>query len=169
MEQWKPINGFDSLYEISNFGRVRSRKHFNSVLSGGVGGRNVKYKIVSLSREGKKFSYYVHRLVAFHFIRPPVDGEEINHVDFNPLNNHVSNLEWVTSKQNSIHSRGNMSKAKQGEKHPKSKMTDKQAIQIKRLRKQGKSYKEIAAAYNITTGDVANITTRYYKHVNHLV
>lgn len=173
MEAWKDIYGFEGLYQISNHGRVKSLKRKgvlkDRILKGKLGGTTVKYYAVVLRRNKKSSFFYIHRLVAFHFIKPSLLWEEINHKDYDPLNNHVDNLEWVTSSENSLHSRHNMSKARQGEKHPRAKVTDQQAIEIKRLRKQGLRYKAIAERFNITKQDVANIITRYYSHVNHLI
>lgn len=166
METWKDITGFNGVYQVGDHGHIKKGYR---VIMGAITKTKPKYRRVILTKNGKRYSYLVHRLVASHFIRPPVNGEEVNHIDFDGLNNHVSNLEWTTSKGNSIHSRENYRKSKQGEKNPNSKISDEQAIKIKRLRKKGKTYKEIAAKFNLTVNDVGNITTRYYKHVDHLV
>ena len=161
-ERWKKIKGYENLFWISSYGRVldvKSKKIKTTHLS------SQYYKIVSL--KGKPFS--VHRLVLMHFDRMPAPGEECNHIDFNPSNNRIDNLEWVTSSQNSLHSREHMSKSKQGEKHPLSKVTDQQAIEIKRLRKQKVRHKKIAEMFGITIQDSLNIATRYYSHIDHLV
>lgn len=179
-ELWKNITGYNGKYQISNYGRVKKSKRNrigrNShqilperILKGGIVGRNVKYRSISLTINKKHKLYFIHRLVLIHFNRMPKEDEECNHIDKNPLNNHVDNLEWVTSKQNSLHSRGNMSKAKQGEKHYGSKLSDEDALQVKKLRKQRVSHKEIAKKFNITIQDSINIATRYYSHLNHLI
>lgn len=112
-EIWVPLN-FNQDYEISNTGKVRSLDRWKPLLSRwGMmtmrfhKGKELKpslagsgYLNVMLKMRGKK--YYVHRLVAEHFI----DGDsslEVNHKDGNKLNNCVENLEWVTRKQNSLH------------------------------------------------------------------
>lgn len=168
MEKWLHINGFVGLYQISNTGKVKNTKT-GKILGEDPQGTTAKYNSVGLRKNGESFSFYVHRLVASHFIRPPMEGEEVNHIDYNTFNNHVDNLEWVTSKQNSIHSRDNMSKAKRGEKHPRAKVTDQQAIEIKKLRRGGMKYREIASIYGLTINDIGNITTRYYCHLNKLI
>jgi len=183
-EIWKDIKGYEGSYQISNLGRVKGlerishvgngigsdRKIPTRIMEGHLTGRNVFYKQVMLSdNDRKQQGFYIHRLVLIHFNRMPNKGEESNHIDFNPLNNRIDNLEWVTSSQNSLHSREHMSKAKRGEKHPAAKVTDLQAIEIKRLRKQKVRHRKIAEMFNITVQDSLNIATRYYSHIDHLV
>lgn len=61
------------------------------------------YKQVRLRKDGKTYTYSVHRLVAFTFISNPVNKPCINHIDSNRSNNHVDNLEWVTHAENTAH------------------------------------------------------------------
>ena len=71
------------------------------------GRRNVRYRIVTVNvtEDGKRKQkrYYVHRLVGEAFIPNPENKPQINHIDGNGENNHVSNLEWVTAKENTAH------------------------------------------------------------------
>lgn len=189
-EIWKDIKkpiDYTGLYQISNFGRVKSLSKicyiYNymakrkikiirkcKILKGGLNGTMVKYKYVGFKKEKNYKRYSVARLVAFAFIgNPPTKKHEINHIDFNSLNNHVNNLEWTTSSENSLHSSKNMSLSKRGEKHPGSLFTDKEALKIKRLRKKGYRIKDIAILYNANQNTITNITTRLYPHLNHLI
>jgi len=167
-EVWKDIKGYEGLYRISNYGNVFNIIK-NNLQNKYLKGRGVYYNVVSLNKNKHNTQFLVHRLVLMHFGRMPLPGEESNHIDFNPLNNRIDNLEWVTSSQNSLHSREHMSKAKQGEKHPLSKVTDQQAVEIKRLRKQKVRHRKIAEMFDITIQDSMNIATRYYSHIDHLV
>ena len=112
--QWLPVKGYEELYEVSDTGEVRSVDRVLSVTNqkerlfkGRVllqtMNKQVQYKQVSLWRENKGTSYYVHRLVAEAFIPNPEGKPEVNHIDGNRQNNHISNLEWVTSGENSLH------------------------------------------------------------------
>lgn len=107
IEQWKPIQGYEGLYEVSNKGRVKSL---------GNGGKNQYsnkeiYKVpiklsngylrVNLCKDGKIKSYLVHRLVANAFIPNPDNLEQVNHKDENKHNNNVENLCWCSAKENS--------------------------------------------------------------------
>ena len=61
------------------------------------------YKVVTLSKNGKRKSYLVHRLVAMAFIDNPLQKETVNHIDGNKLNNSAENLEWATQKEQKVH------------------------------------------------------------------
>lgn len=99
-EIWKPVSGYDELYWVSSYGNVKSYKRGKSkVLKPGVDKDG--YLVVVLSKDGKSKQYKVHRLVAYEFI--PNDDlfkTEINHIDENPANNTVTNLEWCTRAYN---------------------------------------------------------------------
>lgn len=113
-EVWKPVVGYEGLYEVSNKGRIKSLKRSTVTKEGWV--QNVHggickqkdtrdgYKEVTLFKNGKPKSIRTHRLVAFAFLGKPTDDRtEVNHKDGNKKNNSVSNLEWVTSSENQLH------------------------------------------------------------------
>ena len=100
-ERFAPIEGFPD-YQITSHGRVFSLKYGKM--------RELKpckdkdgYMRLSLYKNGKEYKKTVHRLVALAFIPNPENKNEINHIDENKTNNHVSNLEWCTNKENINH------------------------------------------------------------------
>lgn len=97
----KPIVGYEDAYKISPKGEIYS-EHLKDFLKPSSNSQ-VEYLQVSLWKGNKGTSFYVHRLVAIHFIPNPLGLPEVNHIDGNRLNNDVTNLEWVTSSGNSIH------------------------------------------------------------------
>ena len=118
--QLKIMNG---LYEVSNLGNIRSLdrivKDTTKNRTQKIKGKILKYcdngkgyKLVYLFKGSKRRNFYVHRLVACHFIDNPNNYKEINHKDLNKSNNSVENLEWVTQIENIRHYR-NTSKAKE--------------------------------------------------------
>lgn len=99
MEIWKDIVGYNGLYQISNYGRVKSF-HNNSVRILKPKTNNKGYKWVVLNLNKNTENCLIHRLVAKHFIENPNNHKIINHIDENPANNNVSNLEWCTQSEN---------------------------------------------------------------------
>jgi hypothetical protein len=98
-EIFKPINGFDKQYFISNHGNVKSNKTnrlLNIQKSSG-------YSTVSLSNNNNKKRFLVHRLVANAFIPNPENKPTVNHINHNTYDNKVENLEWNTHKQQNEH------------------------------------------------------------------
>lgn len=98
-EQWLDIPGYEGLYQISNFGRVKSFYFKNPRI---LKPHKVKgYSNVELYKNKKKKQFYIHRLVMENFC--PIENMnvlDVNHKDENKSNNHISNLEWMTHKDN---------------------------------------------------------------------
>ena len=109
-EIWKPIEGYEGLYEVSNTGRVRSFDRYVKYSNGQIHLHKGKvlspikdtdgYLQVVLHCNGKCKTIKVHRLVAQAFIPNPDNLPQINHKDEDKLNNCVENLEWCTAKYN---------------------------------------------------------------------
>lgn len=98
-EIWKDIDGYEGLYQVSNLGRVKSSKH--DIILKTYSNRG--YHQVQLSKNNIKSNKTIHRLVAQAFIPNPDNKPQVNHIDEDKTNNKVSNLEWVTAKENSNH------------------------------------------------------------------
>ena len=96
IEEWRPIVGFEGLYEVSNTGQVRNCR--GKLLRPGLN-HNGYLKCV-LCKKGKTKTIYIHRLVAQAFIPNPQDLPQVNHKDEDKTNNSVDNLEWCSSKYN---------------------------------------------------------------------
>lgn len=104
-EKWKDVPGYEGLYQVSDFGRVKSldridtENHFRK-------GQIMKQKYlrgyarVALRNGKHQKEYQVHRLVAIAFIPNPKNLPQVNHKDCNPGNNQVENLEWCDAKYN---------------------------------------------------------------------
>lgn len=114
-EVWKGVLGYEDSYEVSNYGRVKSlsrkmevhrdgethvRYYRERLMSPSI---RARYPNVNLSRDGRPENFLVHRLVAQAFIPNPENKPNVNHIDGDTHNNHVSNLEWVTQSENINH------------------------------------------------------------------
>jgi plasmid maintenance system antidote protein VapI len=121
----KPIQDAPG-YSVSDCGKVFSKR--GEVLSH----INAKgYRQIKIGNYGAK---RLHRLVASAFIENPFQLKEVNHIDGDKLNNHVSNLEWCSRKQNMAHAFATgLCKVVFGENAPASKLSDSDVAEIKRL------------------------------------
>ena len=109
---WRPIKGYEGLYEISNLGKIKSNfrqgstTDFLKISNNGNG-----YMMVRLCKNGKAKKYYLHRLLAQTFIDNPEDKPQVNHINENRSDNRLENLEWVTQKENNNHGNHNLNAA----------------------------------------------------------
>lgn len=105
MEHWITVEGTDGALEVSNQGRVRSNLRDGRILKPTPDKKGYLRLRVTIGR--KKYSFKVHRLVAEAFIPNPEGKKQVNHIDGNKANNTVSNLEWVSNKENAYHAMRN--------------------------------------------------------------
>lgn len=109
MEIWKIIDEFPN-YQISNLGNIKNSK--GKILKPHANKKGYLY--VCLSKKCKLHNCQIHRLVAKAFIENPLNKPCVNHIDFNPSNNHLENLQWVTHSENCLWSRDNISASHKG-------------------------------------------------------
>lgn len=100
IEIFKDIEGYEGLYQISNYGNVKSLKYNKEKILKPIK-HSCGYLKVDLCKERKIQTLYIHRLVAKAFIDNPNNYEEVNHKDEDKTNNKVENLEFCDAKYNS--------------------------------------------------------------------
>ena len=163
IEIWHPCAGYETHYEVSNLGNVRSiERMVNNRLHNGLrkspqkllkaGKSKAGYFIVSFCVDGVKSNQTVHRLVARAFIPNETNKPQVNHKDGNKLNNHIDNLEWVTVSENGLHAYRvlGLSAWSKGKKLPK--YSDERKAQIsERMKNWHKAKKLEAQALEIAT------------------
>lgn len=171
-EQWKDVEGYEGLYQVSNMGRVKSFHHDK------VHGRILKpkehrdgYLQVDLYRGGKRKTQKIHRLVAEAFLgsRPSPD-HEVNHKNGNKLDNRIENLEWVTHSENTTHAfrvLGKQPPRVRGEVIGTSKLTEIQVQRIRELCKTGKhTQRELGKMFGVSQMQISRIFRRkQWQHV----
>lgn len=118
-EVWKDVVGYEGLYEVSNLGRIRTHKD-KVTYTERHGIRKWKQRIikqkfqkrvrsekydarVTIWKDGKEKTFLVSRLVARAFLENPLNLPQVNHIDGEPTNNNVLNLEWCSEKENVNH------------------------------------------------------------------
>lgn len=118
-EIWADIKGYEGLYQISNYERVKGLKRDGFVKSKNVQNHPIKekilkggvsstgYKCFTACKNGIKKHVFYHRVLAECFVPNPDNLPQVNHIDGNKLNNNLSNIEWVTAQENMIHARVN--------------------------------------------------------------
>lgn len=154
-EEWRPIPGYESLYQISNLGRVKSifkdgSSSIRALQTGAAG-----YLTIALSKQRKPKTYLIHRLVAASFCANPYNKKIVNHKDGNRQNNKFDNLEWTTIRENNIH--GSQFKKKipysQGSKNIGAKLNEQQVVSI---------YQSTDSAKNLAKQFRVSETTIYF-------
>jgi len=157
---WYDIPAYVGLYEISEYGAIwstRRNKQLRTYMN-----RPDGYKTVCLSVGGKCKWFCIHRLVlcsseGIKYNAKRLHGKQCNHKDGDKLNTHVSNLEWVTARENALHSRRVLGKCC-GEKSNSNKLKNADVLEIlAKLRAGIVSAGTIAKEYNISDAAVSSI------------
>lgn len=181
IEEYKDIEGYEDLYQISNYGNVKSlpkkwkagngsNQHHNGKLL--VFSIDKGYARVFLFKNENKKRFSVHILVAKHFIPNPENKPEVNHKDGIKINNFVNNLEWNTSKENIKHAFSTgLHKILKGSQVGSSKLTEEQVLYIRNITKNNIKvekgfWKNLAKEFNVFPSAISKIkNNQHWKHL----
>lgn len=172
IEVWQPITGFYN--EVSNLGRVRSVKHkagneknYKSKILKPVVTNSGYVNVAIINKSEGKITKRLHRVVAEAFIPNPENKPEINHIDGNKENNEVSNLEWVTSKENKRHAWENdLQVSVKGSEKPLAKLKEEDIVSIRKEYREGCIQMELAEKYGVARQTISSIVNmKAWKHV----
>lgn len=164
-ERWLPVIGYETEYMISDFGRLKRIKSTKKRI--GWHDLNLQEKLINPSKDkmGYLFTYLsnnglrekvlIHRLVAVHFLKNPLNKPEVNHKKGIKSDNRSLELEWVTHKENMEHSAVN-GFHKKGESHPRCLLRECQVIEIY---KSNKSERALSKEYNVSRSTINCIKT----------
>jgi len=172
-EEWRAVTvePFTEFYDVSSLGRVRSKDRFfinrwgtKNYIRGIIMALSVDtggYHSVALSHQGKQKRVTVHRLVMYAFVNNLCGYPVINHKNGVKTDNSVHNLEWCTALQNTMHAFRHGLRSNIGNKHPYSKLTNFDIIEIRRIWGLSKhTQTEISIIFGISRGHVSSIVTR---------
>lgn len=174
-ENWRPVVGYEGLYEVSDWGRVRSvdRVIRQKNRWGNVAPRRLSGKILQPTVDKGRFAYgrlqvklggkskreqrtrLVHHLVLEAFVGPRPEGTEAAHGDGNAANNRLANLRWATPLENAQDKRRHGTQLV-GEAHHLAKISDNDARQIREFRGR-ETCENLARKYGISIAQVSRI------------
>lgn len=172
-EIWKPVPGYEGVYEVSDRGRVKRITTWANnktekirrlvVASNG-------YHQVSLSQNGIGKVFTVHSIVMEAFVGPRQDGLQVNHKNGIKTDNRLENLEYVTPGENVLHSYRALRRAPSiscGEQSGKSNLTEKQVLEIRHRYEAGSvSQTQLGEHYGVCHQTIHAIVNRKtWKHI----
>jgi hypothetical protein len=165
LEVWKDIPEYVGLYQISNTGKIKSfprhgASNVEKILKQSKDSSG--YPIICLTKDSKRCTRAIHRILAEVFITNPENKEEVNHIDGDKCNCILENLEWVTKKENMAHAVINGLHTR-GETHSSAKLTEKAVLAIRGLYASGKyTYKNIALMFSVSAPTIQGVINRRY-------
>lgn len=167
---WDSPKGFEGMYQVSNWGNVRSLNRNIRHPKGGLSFRSGQvlrivldkygYPKVVLQKEGRRRYFTVHRLVAEVFVPNPNNLPQVNHIDGDKTNNYYENLEWISALDNQLHAIDKGLKTFEsvsGTKHYNSTLSVKDILNIRKRLNQGEKGVTLANEYKVSKSTISRI------------
>lgn len=176
IEVWKSVVGYEGIYEISNFGNVRSVERVIVYEDGRIynyPSRNLSfnktvqgYNSVHLYKNCKRKNKKVHILVAEAFLDNPENLPDVNHIDGQKRNNHVDNLEWSSRYDNMRHAFETGLANNTGTNHGNNVYTEEQILKVKELLNLNIPYSDIETETGVKRGTIYVVKSgKQWKHL----
>jgi len=173
-EQWEDIPNYEGFYQVSDHGRVVRIKPATGTKPGKILRLQTErdgYERIFLYHGSAKSRkrFFVHRLVLLAFVGPLPPNCDVNHIDGNKINNHLSNLEYVTRSKNILHAYRFLDTMPNnaGSRNGQAILTEAQIVEMRNLYATGNYYyRDLSAIYGVNQSAVTNIVNgRTWKHV----
>ena len=159
VENWRPVVGFEMVYEVSDLYRIRRVVAARGVVAGHIlkpyrGGKG--YLAIRLYVNGRRRAFKVHHLVLLAFVGPRPEGMECRHLDGNKTNNRPENLCWGTRTENMADKLRHGTMAR-GERNGQARLTETNVIEIRKLLAQGMPQQAIASRFGVSRRTIVYI------------
>jgi hypothetical protein len=175
MEEWRDVPGYEGLYQVSSYGKVRSLSRYKEwkgtkvFVEGQTRSLTMNkkgYLTCPLNKDGRRKHFLVHRIVALAFLPNEDSRLQLNHKNCIKTENHVDNLEWVDAKTNVRHAyENNRIKSKKGSANGRSLLTEELVREIKN-KVHLMSRKDLGKMYNVSPCTINDIARgRNWTHV----
>lgn len=187
-EEFRPVPGFEDRFFVSNLGRIIRHSCAKTPTPGsrnacGIckpGVSNCGYLMIRIRYKGCVKRMYVHQVVLAAFFGPRPDGYQVNHISGLKVDNAATNLEYVTPSENmkhayrlGLHASGDMHPSRlhperviRGESHPRAKLSESSVREIRRLREEDKTMKDIAQMFGVSRRSIGLILKgKNWRHV----
>ena len=164
-EEWRDVISYESLYQVSNLGRVRRLANSPKCKTTRILKLQFNengYLVIMLCKASRVKLHQVHQIVAEAFIGPAPEGKEVNHLDHNRANPRLENLEYCTHKQNAQYA----AKCGRYHKYPRRKLTSSDVLAIRQMLIEGNSIPTVAERFNVSKGAITGIKGGWnWKHL----
>jgi len=172
-EIWKPIVGYENIYEVSNQGNVRrinplksdGRKQYKG--PNGPYTKKKGYPYVRLYKNDGGHDHMIHRLVMAAFVGPIPIAHEVNHKNGIRGDSRLENLEYVTHSENQLHAyRTLLVESRPGSKHHNAKVSEDDVFAIRALRKRGWKLKDLKKEFRLGASTICWIClNKAWRHI----